>query len=83
MLMRRTEGWAARFTGVGINKELWSLITGQCSQYGGGRGGGFCRKKKDFGKPPCQFLMYWGGICILKNIVKYCKILYLKYVLIV
>ena len=46
-------------------------------------GGGSVEEEKDFGKPPCQFLMYWGGICILKNIVKYCKILYLKYVLIV
>ena len=62
--MRRTEGWAARFTGVGINKELWSLITGQCSQYGGGRGGGSVEKKKISANPPVNF---WGRIRILKN----------------
>ena len=38
------------------NKNDGILKTGQCAQYGAG-GGGFCRKKKDFGKPPCQLLM--------------------------
>ena len=56
LLMERTGGWAAWFYGVGTNKELWRLITGQCSQYGGGRGGGgSVVEKKDFGKPPVNF----------------------------
>ena len=41
------------------NKNDGILKTGQCAQYSAG-GGGFCRKKKDFGKPPCHLLMKRG-----------------------
>ena len=42
------------------NKNDGILKTGQCAQYGAGGGGGFCQKKKDFGKPPCHLLMKRG-----------------------
>ena len=56
MLMRRTDGWAVQYLGVGTNKGLLRLKTGLCRSTVAG-GGGSVEEKKDFGKPPCQFLM--------------------------
>ena len=54
MQMKRTDGWAAQYLGVGTNKELWCLRTGQCAQYGGERGGSV-EKKKNSANPPVNF----------------------------
>ncbi len=53
-VMKRTDGLAAQYAGVFAKLRFIALKSRALTQYGGGRGG-FCRKKKDFGKPPCQF----------------------------
>ena len=68
-MIKRTDGWAAQYLGVGTNKELRCLKAGQWHSTVAGGGGGSVEEKKDFGKPPCQFLMFWGRVRILKNIV--------------
>ena len=56
MLMRRTDGWAAQYLGVGTNKDSWRLKAGQChSTVAGGGGGGSVENKKISANSPVNF----------------------------
>ena len=56
MLMRRTDGWAAQYLGVGTNKGLLRLKTGLLhSTVAGGGGGGFVENKKISANSPVNF----------------------------
>ena len=55
------------------NKNDGSLKTGQCAQYGAGRGG-FCRRKKRFWQTPLTIAEVKGVVIIfLKNTVNTVK----------
>ena len=55
MLMRRTDGWAAQYLGVGTNKDSWRLKAGQCHSTVAGGGGGFVENKKISADPPVNY----------------------------
>ena len=55
MQMKRTDGWAAQYLGVGTNKELWRLKTGLCRSTVAGGGGGSVENKKISANPSVNF----------------------------
>ena len=55
MLMRRTDGWAAQYLGVGTNKGLLRLKAGLLHSTVAGGGGVLSKKKKISANPPVNF----------------------------
>ena len=58
IMMRRTDGWAAQYLGVGTNKGLLHLKTGLLHSTVAG-GGGFVENKKISANSPVNF--QWNG----------------------
>ena len=55
MLMRRTDGWAAQYLGVGTNKGLLRLKAGLLHSTVAAGGGGFVVNKKNSANSPVNF----------------------------
>ena len=54
-VIKRTDGWAAQYVGVGTIKELWRLKTGLCHSTVVGGGGGSVENKKISANPSVNF----------------------------
>ena len=72
MQMRRTDGRAAQYLGIGTNKDSWHLKTGLCRSTVAGGGGGSVENKKISANSPVNFRCNGEELVFFKNIVKYC-----------